>query len=56
MEAVMVQVISAQTGMQSSKVQEYISAMTDEEITEMFTMVLVEQYKMGYAQQGQAHL
>ncbi len=56
MEAVMVQVISAQTGMQGSKVQEYISAMTDEEITEMFTMVLTEQYKAMYAQQVQTQL
>ena len=41
--------MSAQTGMDTGEIEEYINAMTDEEITEIFTEMTVERFKMQYA-------
>jgi len=49
MEAIMLQIIAAQTGMKESELSSYIGAMSDEEIEEMYAMVLTEQYKAMYA-------
>ncbi len=56
MEEMMLKVISAQTGMKESELTNYISAMDDEEIKEMYTMVLTEQYKAMYAAQAKGKL
>lgn len=41
--------MSAQTGMDTGEIEEYINAMTDEEIKEIFTEMTVERFKMQYA-------
>ena len=56
MEKIMVQVIAAQTGMSESEIAGYIGAMSDEEIEEMYAMVLTEQYKAMYAARVQGQL
>ncbi len=50
MEAALMQSITAQAGMSNESVAEYTASMTDEEITELFTMAITEQYKAQYAQ------
>ena len=49
MEQTMLQVIIAQTGMAEAELQDYIAAMTDEDIEKMFTQMVEEQVKMQYA-------
>ena len=56
MEAMMLKVLASQTGMKESELASYLSAMMDEEIEEMYTMVLTEQYKAMYAAQAQNKL
>ena len=56
MEEVMLQAVTAQTGMSSEEMADYITAMTDEDITEMYTQMVTEQVKMQYAAQVQAQL
>ena len=56
MEQTMVQAISAQTGMSEADMADYISAMTDEDITEFFTQMVTEQVKLQYAAQVQAQM
>jgi putative ABC transport system permease protein len=56
MEKIMVQVIASQTGMTEKELASYIGAMSDEEIEEMYTMVLTEQYKAMYAARVQGQL
>ena len=56
MEATMLAVIAAQTGMKESELSSYLAAMSDEDITEMYTMLLAEQYKAMYAAQVQGKL
>ncbi len=51
METTMVQAMTQQMGMAPDDIEEYISAMTDEDITELFTEMVVEQTKMQYAAQ-----
>jgi putative ABC transport system permease protein len=55
-EKIMVQVLASQTGMGEKEISGYISAMSDEEIEEMYTMVLTEQYKAMYAARVQGQL
>ncbi len=49
MEATMLQAITAQTGMSESELQDYLDAMTDEDMTEMYTQMAQQQVKMQYA-------
>jgi len=56
MEAAMLSAISMQTGMSEEEIKGYISAMTDEDMTELFTMMLTEQIKMQYAAQVKAQM
>jgi len=56
MEKAMIQAISMQTGMASGEMEAYIAAMSDEEITRLFTEMAAEQAKMQYAAQMQGRL
>ncbi|MBO5787008.1 MAG: ABC transporter ATP-binding protein/permease [Clostridia bacterium] len=51
MEQAMVKFITAQMGMSESEILGYISAMTDEDIEELFTQMITEQTKAQYAAQ-----
>ena len=55
-EALMRKALAEQTGMKESELSGYLSAMKDEEIEEMYTMALKEQYKAMYAAQVQGRL
>ena len=48
-EQTMLQAITAQTGMSESEMQDYLAAMTDEDIEEMYTQMVEQQVKMQYA-------
>lgn len=52
----MVMVLSQQMGMNEEEVRDYLGAMPDEDIKELFTEMVVEQTKMQYASQVQAQL
>ncbi len=56
MEETMLQVVTAQTGMSSDDMEDYVAAMTDEDITEFFTQMVTEQIKMQYAAGVQAQM
>ncbi len=56
MENAMVQAMVSQMGMSQEDVAAYISAMSDEEITELFTQMIGEQVKAQYAAQVKAQL
>ena len=56
MEEMMCKVLASQTGMKESELAGYLSAMSDDEIEEMYTMVLTEQYKAMYAARVQGQL
>ncbi len=49
MEQTILQAITAQTGMSESEMQDYLAAMTDEDIEEMYTQMVEQQVKMQYA-------
>ena len=49
MEQTMLQAITAQTGMSESEMQDYLAAMTDEDIEEMYTQMVEQQVKIQYA-------
>ena len=50
MEGIVTQAIAAQTGMSEADLAGYITPMTDEEISEIYASIIVEQVKMQYAQ------
>ena len=50
MEGIVAQAIAAQTGMSEADIAGYITPMTDEEISEIYASIIVEQVKMQYAQ------
>ena len=56
MDAAMTQALTQQMGMAESDVKSYIEAMSDEDMTEMFTQIVTEQTKTQYAAQVQAQL
>lgn len=56
MEATMITAMTQQMGMNEEDVSDYTSAMSDEEITELFTEMLAEQIKMQYAAQVEAQM
>ncbi|MBR5451958.1 MAG: ABC transporter ATP-binding protein/permease [Clostridia bacterium] len=56
MEATLVTVLIKQMGMAEEDVKEYISSMKDEDITKMFTEMVIESTKMQYAAGVKAQL
>ncbi len=56
MEAAMVQVLTEQMGMDEATVNDYVSNMSDEELTELFTQMVTEQVKTQYAAQVQQQM
>jgi len=56
MDGAMTQALVQQMGMAESEVKSYIEAMSDEDMTEMFTQMVTEQAKVQYAAQVQAQL
>ncbi|MBO7185142.1 MAG: ABC transporter ATP-binding protein/permease [Oscillospiraceae bacterium] len=50
MESTLVQALTAQMGVSGDEITSYVSNMTDEEITEIFTQIAMEQAKQTYAQ------
>ena len=55
-EAIMVQVLTQQMSMNKEDVSEYISAMSDEEFSELYTELVRQQVKMQYAAQVEAQM
>jgi len=51
MEAAIAPAMTEQTGMDEAEIAEYISSMSDEDLKEMFTKALTEQYRTKYAEQ-----
>lgn len=49
MEQTMLQVIGAQTGMSEGELRDYLAAMTDEDMEQMYTQMVQQQVKMQYA-------
>ncbi|MBO4937972.1 MAG: ABC transporter ATP-binding protein/permease [Oscillospiraceae bacterium] len=49
MEQTMLEAMTAQTGMNSDEMADYITAMTDEDITELYTQMVTEGVKQQYA-------
>ena len=56
MDAAMIQALTMEMGMSEADVKEYISAMSDDEMTELFTQMIGEQIKMQFATQAQEQL
>ena len=56
MEAQMAQALITQMGMNEDDVNAYVTGMTDEEITELYTQMVTEGCKMAYAAQVQAQM
>ena len=50
------QALTAQMSMSESDVSDYLSKMADDEITEMYTMIVSEQIKAQYAEQAMSEL
>ena len=51
MEAQMTAALTEQMGMSETEIKEYTDAMSDEEMTELFTAMAAEQYRAQYAEQ-----
>ena len=51
MEAAMTTALAEQTGMDQSKITEYLASMNDEDLTNLFAQGLAEQYKAQYVEQ-----
>ena len=56
MESKMISALTEQVGMSEADIGEYISAMSDEEINELFAEMIAEQFKARYAAQVQQQL
>ena len=56
METAMIQALTQQMGMAEGDIKEYVAAMSDEDITEMFEQMATEQAKAQYAAQVEAQL
>ena len=56
MEKTLTQALTAQMSMSESDVSDYLSKMADDEITEMYTMIVSEQIKAQYAEQAMSEL
>ena len=51
MESTLIEALSQQMGMDSATLTKYVSSMTDEELSEIFQEMIVQQVKAQYAQQ-----
>ncbi len=49
METAMITALTEQMGMNTKDIEDYISAMSDEEMNELFSQMIVEQYRAQYA-------
>ncbi|MBO5274040.1 MAG: ABC transporter permease, partial [Clostridia bacterium] len=56
MENVMIEGLMQQTGMSRDELSEYITAMEDEDLDEIFSQMIAEQFKMQYAAQVQGQM
>lgn len=56
MENALYQSLSQQAGLQEEEIQEYVSAMSDEELTELFTQIAEEQFRTEYKTQVHAQM
>ncbi len=56
MNAAMIQVLTAQMGMSEEDVSDYITSLSDDEVTEIFMEMMAERMKMQYAEQVQAQM
>ena len=56
MEKALMQALTAQMSMSESDVSDYLGKMDDDEITEMYTMIVSEQIKAQYAEQTMTEL
>lgn len=56
MEETMMQALTQQMGMAETDIEDYISAMSDEDMEEMFTEMIIEQTKQQYAAQVEAQM
>ncbi len=56
MENTMIQVLTAQMGMEEQEIRDYLTNMSDEDMTEMFTQLVEEQVKAQYAASVQAQM
>ena len=56
MEDALTQGLAAQAGLGETDIQQYLSAMSDEELTELYTQMAEEQFKAQYAAQVQAQM
>lgn len=56
MEDALTQGLAAQAGLGEADIQQYLSAMSDEELTELYTQMAEEQFKAQYAAQVQAQM
>lgn len=56
MERTMAQALTEQTGMGEEKIKDYLAAMSDSELTDMFTQIAEERFKAQYAAQAQEKL
>jgi len=55
-ENIMIPAISQETGMPMEEISGYLTAMSDEDLFEMFTQLAIEQFKAQYAAQVEAQL
>ncbi len=56
MENTMIEGLMQQTGMSRDELSEYITAMEDEDLDEIFSQMIAEQFKMQYAAQVQGQM
>lgn len=56
MEEMLLQALTEQMGMKESEVQDYITGMSDDEITEIFEQIVEEQVKVQFEEQAQAQM
>jgi putative ABC transport system permease protein len=56
MEAVMAEELADKMGIGKEAIENYISSMSDEEISELFATSIVEQFRIQYAKQAEAQL
>ena len=56
MEETLKQGLSQQAGLSETEIQEYIAAMSDEDLSELFTQIAEEQFRAQYAAQVQSEM
>lgn len=55
-EATLTPIISKQTGMSEKDIAEYLASFSEDDLNKMFSQMLVEQFKINYAEQVNAQL